>query len=57
MFAALLGYGREAGAYFHALDRVDAHQRLGEIGVEPVENRLPETGGYATGAHANAGAD
>ena len=32
----------ETGADFDALDRVDAHQRMGEVGVEAVEDRLAE---------------
>src|SRR5690606_3763674 len=43
MNAALLRHAREAGADLHALDRVDAHHRVGDVGVELVEERSAET--------------
>ncbi len=41
--------GAETGADFHALDRVDAHHRGGEVRVELAVNRRAETGRHAGG--------
>ena len=49
--------GREAGADLDALDRIDAHHRLGEIGIELVVDRLAEPGGHARGDHLDHGAE
>ena len=48
---------REAGADLDALDRVDAHQRGGEIAVELAVDRRAEPGGHALGHHLDDRAD
>ena len=55
--AALLLDGREAGADLHALDRVDAHHRVRDVGIEPVEHRLAESRRHAGRDHVHARAD
>ena len=45
--AALLRHAGEAGADLHALDGVDAHHRVGDVGIELVEQRLAETHRHA----------
>ena len=47
LFAAERARRREAVADLHALDRVDAHQRGGEIAVELGIDRRAETGRHA----------
>jgi hypothetical protein len=39
-----LGDAGEAGADFHAFHRVDAHQRMGQFGIEAVKDRLAKPG-------------
>src|SRR6185437_6561680 len=48
--------GSEARADLHTLDRVDAHHRLGEIGVELVVDGIAEAGGNAARHHLDDGA-
>ena len=40
MFAALLRHAGEPRADLHALHRVDAHQRVGDLGIEAVVHRF-----------------
>ena len=47
----------ETGANFHALRRVDAHHRTGDIGIEPAENRFAEARRHAAGHDIDPGAD
>jgi len=42
---AFLFNGGEAGADLDALHGVDAHKRVRDIGIQPVEHRLTETTG------------
>ena len=42
MRAALVGHGGKAGADLHALDGVDAHHGVGDIGIQLVEQRLAQ---------------
>ena len=55
-FAGELGR-THAGADLDALHRVDAHHRLGEIGVQLVVDRIAEAGGNAGRDHLDHGAD
>src|SRR5690606_6290655 len=46
-FVAVLGtllfYARKARSYLYALDGVDAHQAMGQFGIEAIEHRLAQT--------------
>ena len=42
VLGAFLLHNLEAVADLHGLDRVDAHHGLGDVGVQAVENRLPQ---------------
>src|SRR5690606_5041578 len=53
LFAALFDHGKTI-AYFHGLHRVDAHHRLGEVGINAIEHRLAPARRYAVGKHGNA---
>ena len=53
MGGALLLDGREARADFDALHRVDAHHRVRDVGVEPVEDRLAPTDRHVRGNHVD----
>ncbi len=57
MLGAALGDTGETGADFHAFDRVDAHQRVGQFGVEAVEDRLAQARLYTFGHHGDLRAD
>lgn len=45
VFAAALDNAAEACADFHAFDGVDAHHRVGNFGIEAVENGFTQTDG------------
>ena len=47
MLGAFLRDGGKAGADFDALDRVDAHHRVRDIGIEPIVDRLAPADGNA----------
>ncbi|TXH58149.1 MAG: chorismate synthase, partial [Burkholderiaceae bacterium] len=51
--AALRDAG-EAGADLHALDRVDAHHRVGDVGIEPVIHRLAPAHRHVRCHHVDA---
>src|SRR5690606_34608951 len=57
MLAAALTDAPEAVADLDALDRVDAHHRARDLGVELVENRLAEPGRNPGRDHVDARAD
>ncbi|MNC29542.1 hypothetical protein D3C75_777900 [compost metagenome] len=57
MLGAALGDAGETGADFHALDRIDAHQRMGQFGIETVEDRFPQAWHHTLGHHGNFRAD
>src|SRR5690554_6140835 len=57
MLRAFLGHRRKTGTDLNAFDRVDTHQRVGYIGVEAIEHRLPPTRRHPGGAHRHPGAD
>ena len=57
MLAPLLGRGARAGADLDRLHRVDAHQRVGDVGVQPIEHRLTEARRQATGDDGDARTD
>ena len=44
-------------ANFHAFHRVDAHQRMGDVGIQAVKDRLAKSGGDATGNNGDFRAD
>src|SRR6185437_10850720 len=48
--------GGEAGADLDAFDGVDAHHRLGELGIELVRGRITEAGPHAARHHLDDGA-
>jgi hypothetical protein len=54
MRGAALGHAGKAGADLHALDGVDAHHGVGNVGVELVKQRLAQAHGHAAGRHADA---
>ncbi len=57
MLTAPLLDGREARADLHALDCVDAHHRVRDVGIQLVEHRLAEPGRYASCDHVHARTD
>src|SRR5690606_35438341 len=57
MLAAALTDAPDAVADLDALDRVDAHHRARDLGVELVENRLAEPGRNPGRDHVDARAD
>lgn len=44
-------------ANFHAFHRVDAHQRMGDVGIRAVKDRLAKSGGDTTGNNGDFRAD
>ena len=54
MPAAALRHDAETVADLDALDRVDAHHRPGDVGVELVEQRLTQSDRHASGAQLDA---
>ena len=57
VLAALLTHAGETVANLNALDRIDAHQRMGDIRVEAVEYRLSPTRRDAGRSDRDTGAD
>ncbi|RML65566.1 hypothetical protein ALQ91_05386 [Pseudomonas syringae pv. syringae] len=53
VLGAALGNTVETGTDFHTLDRVDAHQRMGEFSVQTIEDWLTETRHYAFCDHGD----
>ncbi len=53
---ATLRHAVKTGANLHALDGVEAHHGVGNIGIKLVEQRLTQAHGHAGGLHADAGA-
>src|SRR3569623_317650 len=51
---ALLFHTGETRANFDALDRVDAHQSLGDVGIEPIEHRFAPARRHAGGDYIDA---
>ena len=47
----------EAVADLHALHRLNAHHRLGDVGIQLVEHRLAQAGNHPMRLHGHAGAD
>src|ERR1700716_951152 len=43
MLTAFLLRSRNARAYFDGFDRVDTHQGVGDIGIQPIEHGLPQS--------------
>ena len=50
---AALGYAREACTDLDTLDGVDAHQRMGQLGIQPIEDGLAEARHHAVGDHGD----
>ena len=57
VFGAFLFDARKACADFHAFDRVDAHHRLGDVGIEAIEDWFAPPGRHAGSHHVNARTD
>ena len=57
VLAAALGGRLEAVTDLHALDRIDAHQRAGQLGRELAVDRLTPARRYAFGNHVHARTD
>ena len=57
MLRAALRDAGKAGADLDALDRVDAHHRVRDVGIEPVEHGLAEPGGTPVRDDVDARAD
>src|SRR3954469_16021706 len=57
MLTALLLRSGSSSSDLHSLDRVDAHQGMRDVGIQPVKHRLAEAGRHARGDHRDAGAD
>ena len=55
--AALLDAHATPGADLDGLDRVDAHHRVRDVGIEPVEHRLAQAGRHAGRDDGDARAD
>ncbi|RMM20765.1 Alpha/beta hydrolase protein [Pseudomonas syringae pv. aptata] len=53
VLGAALGNTVETGTDFHTLDRVDAHQRVGQFSVQTIEDWLTETRHYAFCDHGD----
>src|SRR5215470_15032233 len=49
MLAAALRGAADPGAELHRLHRIDAHERMRDVRVEPIEHRLAEPRRYAAG--------
>ena len=49
MLAAFLGNAVKPGTDFDALDGIDAHHGVGDLGIQPVIHRLAPTGRHAAG--------
>ncbi len=56
MRGAALDHAGEARADLHRLHRIEAHERMGDVGIELVVERLAQAHGHARGLHADAGA-
>jgi hypothetical protein len=54
MRRAALRHAGKTGADLHALDRVDAHHGVGDVGVHLVEQRLAQAHGHVARGHAQA---
>ena len=52
MHAALVRHAGKAVADLHALDGVQPHHRLGDVGVQPVVDGLAQPHGHVLGRHA-----
>ncbi len=57
MLGTLLLDTGEAVADLHPLDRVDAHEGVGDIRIQSIEDRLTEPGRHPGGDDIDAGAD
>ena len=57
VFAAAQLHHLETVANLHAFHGVDAHQRMGDIGVKAVKDRLAKARRYAVGDDGNFGAN
>src|SRR5690606_2428359 len=55
VLGAALADRSETRAHLHTLDRVDAHQRIGQLCIRAIEDRLAQTRRYAFGDHGNLG--
>ncbi|GHL34310.1 hypothetical protein ECZU26_51350 [Escherichia coli] len=49
VLAATQRYHFKTITNFYAFHRVDAHQRMGDVGIQAVKDRLAKSGGDATG--------
>ena len=54
MHGTALADAGKAGADLHALDGVDAHHGVGDVGIKLVKQRLPQAHRHAGGDHADA---
>ena len=57
MLAAALVHHRKAVADLHPFHRVDAHQRMRQVGVKAIKNRLAEARRHVFRHHRDFGAD
>src|SRR5689334_19919332 len=55
MLTTLLLRSRSAVPDLHRLDRVDAHQRVGDVGIQSVEHRLSEPRRNTRSNHCDPG--
>ena len=56
MHGAALAHALEARADLHALDRIDAHHRVGNVGIQLVKQRLAQAHRHAAGLDDQLGA-
>ena len=54
MYGAALRHAGETGTDLHALDRVDAHHGVSDVGIHLVEQRLAQADRHPAGGHPNA---
>ena len=57
VLAATQRYHVKTITNFYAFHRVDAHQRMGDVGIQAVKDRLAKSGGDATGNNGDFRAD
>ena len=57
VLAAAQRHHVKAVANFHAFHRVDAHQRMGDVSIQAVKDRLAKSGRNATGNNGDFRAD
>ena len=53
VLAATQRYHVKTITNFHTFHRVDAHQRVGDVGIQAIKDRLAKSGRDATGHHGD----